>query len=337
MFKGKKIIITGGTGSFGKKMSQKLLSMDVDEVRIFSRDETKQFFMRQQLNDPRLTFYIGDVRDSSSLSAACKGANYLFHAAALKQVPSCEFFPLEAIKTNILGSQNVIDGILSSSIEKAIFLSTDKAVYPINSMGMSKALMERLVTTSAQAANESGKVLATVRYGNVMFSRGSVIPLFINQIRKGKPVSITNGSMTRFLLSLDDAIDLVFQAFRVAEPADLLIKKSPACSINELVKVLHCSLDRTLQIENIGTRHGEKIHETLATFHELEVADSSKDYFRIPSSLLTPSIETFVQNGKQMTNTVDYTSQNTEQLKGIELKKFLQNVNEFKYLIENPS
>ena len=334
MFKNKKILITGGTGSFGVKMAQKLLSGDVGEVIVFSRDETKQFFMRQQLTDKRLRFYIGDVRDQSSLRCACQGVDYLFHAAALKQVPSCELFPMEALKTNILGSQNVIDSVLNSSIKKAIFLSTDKAVYPINAMGMSKALMERLVSASAEEGDTKGKVLATVRYGNVMCSRGSVIPLFVDQIKKEKPVTVTNGSMTRFLLSLDDAIDLVFKAFVSAKPADLLIKKAPACSINELVTILHQILKKPLNVENIGIRHGEKIHETLATFHELDTAQDMGGYYRIPSISLMNDVEKYLKDGTKMSNTADYSSDKTQLLTGVNLKTFLQNANEFRSMIE---
>ena len=334
MFKNKKILITGGTGSFGVKMAQKLLSGDVGEVIVFSRDETKQFLMRQQLTDKRLRFYIGDVRDQSSLRCACQGVDYLFHAAALKQVPSCELFPMEALKTNILGSQNVIDSVLNSSIKKAIFLSTDKAVYPINAMGMSKALMERLVSASAEEGDKKGKVLATVRYGNVMCSRGSVIPLFVDQIKKEKPVTVTNGSMTRFLLSLDDAIDLVFKAFVSAKPADLLIKKAPACSINELVTILHQILKKPLNVENIGIRHGEKIHETLATFHELDTAEDMGGYYRIPSSSLMNDVEKYLKDGTKMSSTADYSSDKTQLLTGVKLKTFLQNATEFRSMIE---
>lgn len=334
MFKNKRVLITGGTGSFGFKMAQKLLSENVGEVVVFSRDEAKQHFMRQQITDRRLRFYIGDVRDQSSINSACQGVDYLFHAAALKQVPSCELFPMEALKTNILGSQNVIDSVLTSSITKAIFLSTDKAVYPINAMGMSKALMERLVSASAEEGDARGKVLATVRYGNVLCSRGSVVPMFVEQIKKDKPVTVTNGDMTRFLLSLDDAIDLVFKAFELARPADLLIKKAPACTINELVNILHQILKKPVNIKNIGIRNGEKIHETLATFHELDNAEDMDGYYRILSNPEINSVEKFFKYGTNMSDTTDYSSDKTQSLSGVKLEMFLRNANEFKSMIE---
>ena len=334
MFENKKVLITGGTGSFGSAMTAKLLAKGVKEVIVFSRDETKQFFMREKIADKRLKFIIGDVRDKFSISTACQGVDYLFHAAALKQVPSCEIYPLEAVKTNILGSQNVIQAVLSSTIEKAIFLSTDKAVYPINSMGLTKAMMERLVSAAAIEAAGRGKVLACVRYGNVVCSRGSVIPLFVNQIIDQHPLTITNGEMTRFLLSLEDAIELVFHAFEIAEPADILIKKAPACTVMELARTLAKLANKEVKIELIGTRHGEKIHETLASFHELAIATDLKSYFKIPSVSLIDDVNAYLDNGKDFDSDVDYSSNLTERLEGERLSRFLQNIKEVNDLFD---
>ena len=333
MFENKKILITGGTGSFGFKMAKRLLRGKVGQVVVFSRDEAKQFFMRSQITDERLKFIIGDIRDSESISSACQGIDFLFHAAALKQVPSCEIYPLEAVKTNILGSQNVINAVLNSSIEKAIFLSTDKAVYPINSMGMSKAMMERLVSSSSPEAEDKGKVLACVRYGNVVCSRGSVIPLFANQIHSGQALTITNGEMTRFLLSLEDAIELVLKAFEVARPADLLVKKAPACKVIELAQALAEMTGKDVKFKTIGTRHGEKIHETLASFHELAISKDLGDYFVIPTTALLSDVNSYLDKGNEFFSENDYSSNSTTMLKGKKLMSFLNNIKEINALL----
>ncbi|MAJ15217.1 MAG: UDP-glucose 4-epimerase, partial [SAR116 cluster bacterium] len=263
MFKSKKILITGGTGSFGKTMLHNFLNYEFDEIRVFSRDEKKQEDLRLKLNDPRVKFYIGDVRDFNSVNEACKNINFIFHAAALKQVPSCEFYPNEAFKTNVVGSENLMNAAIQNKVSKVILLSTDKAVYPINAMGISKAMMEKIMISKARTLTEGETTLIATRYGNVMGSRGSVIPLFISQIKNNKPITITDPNMTRFLMSLDESINLVLYAFNKGKQGEIYVQKSPACTIDILAKSLKDLFNSDLPINVIGTRHGEKLYETL--------------------------------------------------------------------------
>jgi len=276
-----RVLITGGTGSFGSTMASALLANGVDEIRILSRDEAKQDHMRHQFSDGRLRFYLGDVRDMTSVERAVSGVDYVFHAAALKQVPSCEFFPIEAVKTNVLGSSNVIDAAHRAQVQTVVCLSTDKAVRPVNAMGMSKAIMEKTAQAFARNHPESGTTVCVTRYGNVMYSRGSVIPLFIRQISERKPVTVTDPQMTRFMMSLQESVDLVFYAFSNAEAGEILIRKAPACTLDVLVQALGRICEHVPKVEVIGVRHGEKIHETLATGEELSRATDEGNYFRI--------------------------------------------------------
>lgn len=320
----KTVLITGGTGSFGNKLLELVRQADIKEVRIFSRDELKQEEMRVALKDPRVKFYIGDVREYGSVERAVKGVDYVFHAAALKQVPSCEFFPLEAIKTNVLGSENVAAAALEHQIKKAVFLSTDKAVFPINAMGMSKALMEKIVISKARSNPEADTKLCVVRYGNVMCSRGSVIPLFINQIKAGKQLTVTVAEMTRFLLPLSDAVRLVVHAFQKAETGDIMIKKAPACSMLDLATALQNVFDSHQDIKTIGMRHGEKLFETLATGQELLQSEDLDDYIRVEMDKHDLNYGAFVDEGVQnISELQDYTSHNTQQLSVPEIEELL--------------
>lgn len=282
MFKNKILLITGGTGSFGNAVLKRFLDTDIKEIRVFSRDEKKQEDMRIALKSPKLKFYIGDVREYSSVANAIQGVDYIFHAAALKQVPSCEFYPMEAIRTNVLGAENVLNAAANHGVEKLIVLSTDKAVYPINAMGMSKALMEKLMLAKARVS--AGKtIFCGTRYGNVMGSRGSVIPLFISQIRENKPITITDPNMTRFMMSLDDAVDLVLYAYQNGKQGDRFVQKAPAATIETLAKALIELFGSKTEIRTIGTRHGEKLHETLLTREEKAIAQDCGQYFRVPA------------------------------------------------------
>ncbi len=278
------VTITGGTGSFGSTMVKHLLAENVSEIRVFSRDENKQDLMRNSLKDGRIRYFIGDVRDFNSVTGAIKGADFVFHAAALKQVPSCEFFPMQAVQTNVSGSDNVIRASVENSIKSVVCLSTDKAVYPINAMGMSKAMMEKVAQSYARLEENSETRICITRYGNVMMSRGSVIPLFLHQIRSNQPITITNGEMTRFLMSLEDSVDLVKYAFTNGQSGDLFVKKAPACTVNTLVEALgiveNCS--EKIKVETIGTRHGEKLYEVLVSSEELATALDEDSYFRVP-------------------------------------------------------
>jgi len=312
---GKTILITGGTGSFGGVMVQHALKLGAKEIRILSRDEEKQDTMRNRLREPRLSFYIGDVRDPQSVDRAMAGADLVFHAAALKQVPSCEFFPMEAVRTNVMGSSNVIDSAIRHDIERVVCLSTDKAVLPINAMGMSKAMMEKLVQAASRRRNGDGTIVACVRYGNVMYSRGSVIPLFLRQIREGGPITVTNPQMTRFLMPLVDSVALVEHALNNAEPGDVFIKKAPACTVGTLAEAMRALFEADVDIRTIGVRHGEKLFETLATADELAGAEDQDDYWRIRMDTRDLDYASYFSEGNpEIAEIEDYTSHNTEQL-----------------------
>lgn len=333
MFKNKSVLITGGTGSFGGMLLKKLLQekSDIAKIIIFSRDEKKQNDMRLKYNDPKIKFMLGDVRDRESVSDAMRGVNFVFHAAALKQVPSCEFFPMEAIKTNIIGSFNVIEEAVKYKVSRVICLGTDKAVYPINVMGMTKALMEKLIQAKARALKDSGTVVAAVRYGNVMCSRGSVIPLFIQQIKDRKPLTITDPNMTRFLLSLNDAIDLVLFAFINAKQGDTFIKKAPACTIIDLANTLKKIFQIDLTINTIGMRHSEKLHETLLTQEELCRSEDMGDYYRLNMDSRDLDYNKFYVEGNVTESSFqDYSSYNTYRVKLDELENLLLSLPEVK-------
>jgi len=329
MYKNKKILITGGTGSFGRTMTEHLLKKtDLSEIRIFSRDEAKQDQMRNDLSNNRVQFYLGDIRDIESLRNALEGVDFVFHAAALKQVPSCEFFPIQAVKTNILGTENLVNASISSGVRKIVCLSTDKAVYPVNAMGMTKSLMEKIAQSHSRN-KVSTLEISCVRYGNVMYSRGSVIPKFINQIKNGKSITITEPSMTRFMMRLPEAVDLVDFAFENAKPGDILIKKSPACSIENLVIALKDMFNSNSKIEIIGMRHGEKLHETLATKEELSNSDDLGDFYRIKMDQRDLNYSKYFESGdKNEVNFVDYDSSNTHQLNIDEIKTLLLKIPE---------
>ncbi|MFA5864695.1 MAG: SDR family NAD(P)-dependent oxidoreductase [Phycisphaerae bacterium] len=321
---GKTILITGGTGSFGKAVTKRLLKTDVKEIRIFSRDELKQELMRIELNNTKLNFYIGDVRDADSVKHVMKGVDLIFHAAALKQVPSCEFFPMQAVLTNIIGSHNVIDSAINFGVSNVVCLSTDKAVYPINAMGMTKALMEKVALAAARASEAQKTVVSMVRYGNVMCSRGSVIPLFIDQIKQNKPLTITVPEMTRFLLPLRDSVDLVLFALTHSEPGNLFVKKAPACTIDALATAILNLFKSTVEKRVIGCRHGEKIYETLVTREELLRANDMGDYYRVWLDDRDLNYTKYFTEGNIEEATVeDYTSHNTRQLGVKEVEELL--------------
>lgn len=323
-FKRKKILITGGTGSFGHAFLDYLLDQEFAEVRIFSRDELKQEKMRLELKRSDVKFYIGDVRSRKSVDSAMKGVDYVFHAAALKQVPSCEFFPMEAVMTNVLGSRNVLESAVDHGVGKVVCLGTDKAVYPVNTMGMTKALMEKVALSAARQSAESETVVCSVRYGNVMCSRGSVIPLFIRQIKEGKPMTVTVPEMTRFLLPLGYAIDLVVFALLHANQGDILIKKAPACTVGDLVTALKHIFRSEVPVNIIGMRHGEKIFETLATREELRKSDDMGDYFRIRMDDRSLNYNLYFSEGDtKEAELEDYTSHNTYRLSVSEVESLL--------------
>lgn len=314
MFKDKVLLITGGTGSFGNAVLSKFLSSDLKEIRIFSRDEKKQEDMRLKLNNEKLKFYIGDVRDYDSIDSAMSGVDLIFHAAALKQVPSCEFYPMEAVKTNINGPDNVTKAAIKNNVKNAIFLSTDKAVYPINAMGLSKAMMEKLVISKARNIG-SGPVFCCTRYGNVMASRGSVIPLFVSQIKSGNAITITDPNMTRFMMSLDQSVELVEYAFTNGEPGDIFVKKAPASTLMILAKALLKIFERNNPIDVIGTRHGEKLYESLLTREEMLKAQDMGGYYRVPPDNRDLNYSSYFSKGEQMDiEQTDYNSHNTERL-----------------------
>jgi UDP-N-acetylglucosamine 4,6-dehydratase len=327
-FKNKTLLITGGTGSFGNAILKRFLSTDIKEIRAFSRDELKQDNMRRFFNNSKLKFYIGDVRDTNSIDDAMNGVDFVFHAAALKQVPSCEFYPMQAVKTNVIGTENVLNAAIRAGVQKVIALSTDKAVYPINAMGVSKAMMEKVIVAKARA--ETGTMIACTRYGNVMASRGSVIPLFINQIRNGLPITITDPEMTRFMMSLDQAIDLVLFAFENGESGDIFVQKAPAATIKMLAKTLSKILGNpTYEIKTIGTRHGEKLYETLLTKEEMVKAIDMDDYYRIPADNRDLNYNKFFEEGEEIiTQAGEYHSHNTHRLDEDELTNLLLGLRE---------
>ncbi len=309
------VLVTGGTGSFGSSMVRRLLDSDVRQVRILSRDELKQDEMRRALGDPRVRFYIGDVRDYDSVDRASRGVDFVFHAAALKQVPSCEFFPLEAVRTNVLGSSNVIEASNANGVHSVVCLGTDKAAYPVNAMGMSKAMMEKVAQAFARNNPTAKTTVSTVRYGNVMCSRGSVIPLFVEQLRAGRPLTLTDPNMTRFLMSLDDAVQLVEHAFEHAEPGDLFIRKAPASTVGDLALAVAQSLGMTADLQVIGTRHGEKLYETLGTREELARSEDQGEYFRVSVDARDLNYSQYFEEGDLRESQLDdYHSHNTERL-----------------------
>lgn len=327
MFKDKILLITGGTGSFGNAVMKRFLNTDVKEIRIFSRDEKKQDDMRKHYQNEKLKFYIGDIRDIGSVRNAMNGVDYVFHAAALKQVPSCEFFPLEAVKTNVLGTDNVLNAAIDSGVKKVICLSTDKAAYPINAMGISKAMMEKVFVAKANMLGSDNTLICGTRYGNVMASRGSVIPKFIEQIKAGKPITVTDPNMTRFLMSLEDAVELVVFAFSNAEAGDIMVQKSPSSTIGDLAQALKEIFDVSNEIKIIGTRHGEKLYETLLTKEEHIVAQDMGEFYRIPADQRDLNYDKyFVDGDEQLTTEVEYNSHNTKRLTIEEIKEKLLNL-----------
>ena len=325
MFKNKKLLITGGSGSFGNAVLDKFLSSEISEIRIFSRDEKKQHDMRVKYNNPKIKFFIGDVRNKESIRPAMNGVDYVFHAAALKQVPSCEFFPIEAVKTNVLGTENVLTVAIEFNVKKVICLSTDKAVYPINAMGVSKAMMEKIFVAKSRNTNDT--VICGTRYGNVMASRGSVIPHFFQQIKDGKNITVTNPEMTRFMMTLEDAVNLVLYAFKNGNPGDIFVQKSPASTIGLLANTMKEIYNSKVSIENIGIRHAEKVHETLLSKEERIISEDLGDYFRVPSDNRDLNYNKYFFEGNSLSsNLSEYNSSNTRQLEKIELKKLLAKI-----------
>jgi len=325
MFANKKLLITGGTGSFGNAVLKRFLHSDINEIRIFSRDEKKQDDMRHQFKSARLKFYIGDVRDKSSVDNAMVGVDYVFHAAALKQVPSCEFFPLEAVKTNVFGTENVLESAIQHKVKKVIVLSTDKACYPINAMGISKAMMEKVAIAKGRSlGDDTDTTICCTRYGNVMASRGSVIPLWIDQIKTNKKLTITDPEMTRFMMTLDDAVDLVLYAFENGKNGDLYVQKAPAATLNVLANALHILYNKQENISIIGTRHGEKLYESLVTREEMAKSQDLGTYYRIPCDGRDLNYDKyFVEGEEKISNFEDYHSHNTYRLSLEEMKQLL--------------
>jgi UDP-N-acetylglucosamine 4,6-dehydratase len=332
MFKNKTLLITGGTGSFGNAVMKRFLETDIKEIRIFSRDEKKQDDMRKLYKNDKLKFYIGDVRDLSSVKNAMHSVDYIFHAAALKQVPSCEFFPIEAVKTNVLGTDNVLTGAIEMGVKKVICLSTDKAAYPINAMGISKAMMEKVFVAKAKTVDSDRTLICGTRYGNVMASRGSVIPLFIDQIKNGQPLTVTNPSMTRFLMSLEEAVELVVFAFQNAEAGDILVQKSPASTIGALAQAVKELFNADNEIKVIGTRHGEKLYETLLTKEEYIVAKDMGRFYRIPADKRDLNYDKyFIEGNQRLSSEDEYNSHNTARLNAEQIKEKLLQLD---YVIE---
>lgn len=326
MFKNKVLLITGGTGSFGNAVLSRFLETEIMEIRVFSRDEKKQEDMRHHYQNKKLRFHIGDVRNPSSLSDAMAGVDYVFIAAALKQVPSCEFFPLEAVYTNVIGTDNTLTAALAAGVKNVVVLSTDKAAYPINAMGMSKALMEKVVIARSRVAAEAGTVFCATRYGNVMGSRGSVIPLFVDQIRAGRPLTVTDPEMTRFMLSLDDAVDLVIYAFQHGKPGDLFVRKAPAVTIGTLAQAIRQLFKANNSMQVIGTRHGEKLYETLLTREERSRSVDLKDYYRVAADNRDLNYAKYFSEGEvKVSETEDYNSHNTRRLSLEEMVSILKN------------
>jgi len=331
MFKDKVLLITGGTGSFGNAVLNRFLDSDLREIRIFSRDEKKQEDMRIKYNNEKIKFYIGDVRNYRSIEDAMDGVDYVFHAAALKQVPSCEFFPIQAVETNILGTNNVIEAAINHNVKKVIVLSTDKAAYPINAMGMSKALMEKVAVAKGRNLRDDQTVICRTRYGNVMASRGSVIPLFCDQIEQGKALTITNPEMTRFMMTLEDAVDLVIYAFEHGQQGDLFVQKAPAATIDVLAQAVKELKNSDAEIQHIGSRHGEKLYEVLVTKEEMVGAEDLGDYFRIPADNRNLNYAKYENNGDKKLDVVEeYNSHNTKRLDVEGMKKLLLKLDLFK-------
>lgn len=324
MLDGKTLLITGGTGSFGNAVLRRFLASDIAEIRVFSRDEKKQEDMRIALKSPKLKFYIGDVRQYESVLDAIDGVDYVFHAAALKQVPSCEFYPIEAIRTNVLGAENVVRAAVERGVSRCVLLSTDKAVYPINAMGMSKALMEKVMIAKARNCDPARTVLCATRYGNVMASRGSVIPLFAEQLLAGKPLTVTDPEMTRYLMTLDESVDLVLHAFAHATPGDIFVQKSPACTIATLAQAMRDLIQPDAEVRVIGTRHGEKLYETLVSREEMARAEDQDRFFRIPADSRDLNYDRYFVSGETaISSTDDYTSHNTRRLDLDEVRALL--------------
>jgi UDP-glucose 4-epimerase len=325
MFKNNVLLITGGTGSFGNAVLHRFLDSDMKEIRIFSRDEKKQDDMRHQLQNPKMKFYIGDVRDKRSVDEVMAGVDYVFHAAALKQVPSCEFFPTQAVRTNVLGTENVLDSAIAHGVKNVLVLSTDKAAYPINAMGISKAMMEKVaIAKGRQLGNNSGTTICCTRYGNVMASRGSVIPLWVQQMKEGHAITITDPDMTRFMMTLDDAVDLVIYAFQHGKNGDLFVQKAPAATLKVLADALKELYINNTEVKVIGTRHGEKLYETLVTREEMAKAEDMGNYYRIPCDARDLNYdEYFVEGQERVSNFEDYHSHNTYRLNIEEMKELL--------------
>ena len=326
MFNNKVLLITGGTGSFGNAVLRRFLSTNIKEIRIFSRDEKKQDDMRKHFNSDKLKFYIGDVRDSHGVNTAMRGVDYVYHAAALKQVPSCEFYPLEAVKTNVLGTENVLEAAIANNVERVVCLSTDKAVYPINAMGISKAMMEKVIVAKSRNLENTNTTICCTRYGNVMASRGSVIPLFIRQVVNNEPITITDPTMTRFMMTLDDALDLVLHAFENGKNGDIFVQKAPAATIEVLVTALLEMLKKPEHVVNvIGTRHGEKLFEALCSREEMFVAQEQGEYFRVPADNRDLNYSKFFEEGDaDLSKVEDYNSHNTERLDVEGMKQLLR-------------
>ncbi len=325
IFAGKTLLITGGTGSFGNAVLKRFLDTDIKEIRIFSRDEKKQHDMRVELQNNKLKFYIGDVRDYGSLYSALEGVDYVFHAAALKQVPSCEFYPIEAVKTNVLGTENVLNAAINQSVKKVICLSTDKAVYPINSMGISKAMMEKVMVAKSRTSGNT--ILVGTRYGNVMASRGSVIPLFEDQIKSNQPITVTDPEMTRFMMTLEDAVELVLYAFEHGNSGDIFVQKSPASTIGELANAMIKIYNSKVEIKVIGTRHAEKLYETLLSREEVQVAEDLGNYYRVAADNRDLNYNKYFTEGSgSITNIEDYHSHNTRRLSEEELIHLLKSI-----------
>ncbi|HCJ9895221.1 TPA: polysaccharide biosynthesis protein [Escherichia coli] len=325
MFKDKVLLITGGTGSFGNAVLRRFLDTDIGEIRIFSRDEKKQDDMRKKYASAKLKFYIGDVRDYNSILSATRGVDYIYHAAALKQVPSCEFYPMEAVKTNVIGTDNVLEAAIANKVSRVVCLSTDKAVYPINAMGTSKAMMEKVIVAKSRNV-PANMVICATRYGNVMASRGSVIPLFVNQILTGKPITITDPNMTRFMMTLDDAVDLVLHAFKHGSNGDIFVQKSPAATIEILTQaILEVTKSPDHTVNTIGTRHGEKLFEVLCSREEMLVAEDQGNYYRIPCDNRDLNYEKYFEKGNKEVETIeDYNSHNTYRLNTEEMVALLR-------------
>ena len=324
MFKNKTLLITGGTGSFGNAVLDRFLDSDIKEIRIFSRDEKKQHDMRVAYNNSKIKFHIGDVRNENSLRDAMIGVDYVFHAAALKQVPSCEFYPIEAVQTNVLGTENVLNAAISNNVVKVVCLSTDKAVYPINAMGVSKAMMEKVFV--AKSRNSKNTIIIGTRYGNVMASRGSVIPHFIDQIKSGKPITVTDPNMTRFMMTLDHAVELVLYAFNNGQSGDIFVQKSPASTIGELAQSLKDIYNSEVEIKTIGIRHAEKMHETLLSKEEFMVAEDLGEYYRVAADNRDLNYDKYFSKGSEIVELEEYNSFNTHRLSQIELKDLLAQI-----------